>query len=87
LGTESILVYADYNLLVEDTHVAKKNKEIPLVASDGDKYEERRVKTKCMFMFYEQNAGKNHNVKTSYKSLKFNNFKICGHTPSKSNLH
>jgi hypothetical protein len=45
---------------------------MPLVASEGAKHEEHRVKSKCMFMFYEQNAGKNNKVKASYKSLKCN---------------
>jgi hypothetical protein len=68
--TRQLLVYGDYvNILGENIHITKKNKEALLIASKKTGLEVTAEKTKYMLTSYEQNAGQNRNTKIRNKSF------------------
>jgi hypothetical protein len=55
-STHHLLVYADINILVGNTHTINKNTEALIVASNDISLEENAEKTKCMVMSRDQHA-------------------------------
>jgi hypothetical protein len=55
-GTHQLLVYADVNLLGDNTDTIKKNTEA-LIDASRDGLELNTKKTKCMLLPHHQNAG------------------------------
>jgi len=69
-GTHQLLVYADdVNILEGSVHTIKKNAEALIVASKEIELEVTADKTKYMAMSRDQNAGRNHNMKTDNRSF------------------
>jgi len=64
------MIYADVNLLGENTHTIKKSTDALIVISKVDNLEVNTPETTYMFISCEQNAGQSHNTKIA------NNFKI-----------
>jgi hypothetical protein len=60
-GTHQLLEYADgVNLLGDNVHTTKKNRENLIDATKEDGLEVNAEKTKYMLLSRHQNAGKNH---------------------------
>jgi len=69
-GTHQPLVYADNaNILGRSIHAIKKNTAFLVVTCQEIGLEVNAEKTKCMVMSRDQNAEKNHNIKTDNKSF------------------
>jgi hypothetical protein len=65
-GTYQLFVYADnVNLLVNNIDTIKKNKDTLTDASNDVGLEVNTEKTKYTLLSHHQNAGQNHNIKTS----------------------
>jgi len=83
-----VLIYADDNILGVSIHTTKKNTETLVVTDKWTGLEVKAVKTKCMTMSQEQQAGPNHNIQISNKILlKGRTFQISGNNPNKSKLY
>ena len=66
----NFLVYADdVNLLDERIRITKKNMEVLSFTSKENVSEENALKTKYMFISYEENAGQYHNLKIGHISF------------------
>ena len=69
-GTHQPLVYADdSNIMGRSIHAIKKNTAVIVVASQEIGLEVNAEKTKCTVMSRDQNAEKNHNIKTDNESF------------------
>jgi Ni,Fe-hydrogenase III small subunit len=75
-----VLIYAyDINVLGASIHATQKNTETLVVTGKETGPEVKAVKTKCMAMSQEQQAGQNHNIQKVIKSSKrVENFKYLG---------
>jgi hypothetical protein len=70
-GTHLLLVYADdVNILGGSVHIAKKNTEAFVVASNETGPEVNDDETKYMVMSGEQNAGRSHSIRLITLPLK-----------------
>ena len=71
----------------KSTHIIKKkNKDALLIASKQIGLEVNAENSKYMFMYCEQNAGQNQNIKIANKSSKrVKQFKYLGTTPTNCN--
>jgi CRISPR/Cas system type I-B associated protein Csh2 (Cas7 group RAMP superfamily) len=78
--THQLLVYADVNLLRDNTEtLTDTNKEIGLNANEG--------KTNYTLLSYHQNAGQNHDIKIANRSFEnMAHFKCLGTTVTNQNL-
>jgi hypothetical protein len=64
-GTQHFLAYADdVNILGGSVHTVKENAEALVFASKDIGLEANADKTKYIFMPRDQNAGRNHSMKT-----------------------
>jgi hypothetical protein len=69
-GTHQLLVYADYvNILGGSVRALKENAETLVVAGKEIGLEVNADKTKYMVMSRDQNAGRNHSMKTDNSSF------------------
>jgi len=69
-GTQKFLLYPDYvNILGGSIYTIKKNREALVVTSKEIDLEINAEKIKYTVMSRDENAGKNHNIKTDNKSL------------------
>jgi len=59
----------DDNILGGSVHTVKENAEAVVVASKETGLEVNADKTKCMVMSRDQNAGRNHSIKTDNSSF------------------
>ena len=68
-GTHELMVYADdVNILGGSVHTIKKNTETLVVASKETGLDVNADKTKYMVMSGDQNAGRNHSIKSDNSS-------------------
>ena len=82
-GTHQLLVYADDNILGGRVHTRKKSL---VVASKETGLEVNADKTKYTVMSRDQNAGRNHNIKTDNSSFqRVEEFKYLGTTCTDQN--
>jgi hypothetical protein len=69
-GTHHLLVYPDdVNLLSDNIDAIKKNTETLIDASKEVGLEVNTEKTKYIFLFRHQNAGRNHDIKIVSRAL------------------
>jgi hypothetical protein len=68
-GTHQLLVYADVNLLGENTNIIKTNAEALLDASKEIGLEINSVETKYMFMSCHQTAVQSNYIRVANKSF------------------
>ena len=68
-GSHELMVYADdVNILGGSVHTIKKNTETLVVASKETGLDVNADKTKYMVMSGDQNAGRNHSIKSDNSS-------------------
>jgi hypothetical protein len=81
-GRHQLLVYADdVNLLGDSIKTIKKNTKALIDSGKEVGLEVNAEKTKYMLMSYQQNAGKNHNIKIANRSFEnVARFKYLGMT-------
>ena len=86
-GTHQLLVYADdVNILGGSVHTVKRNAEALVAATKEIGLEVNADKTKCMIMSRDQNAGRNHSMKTDNNSFeRVEEFKYLGTTLTNQN--
>jgi hypothetical protein len=87
-GTYQLLTYAnDVNLLGDNIHNIKKNRETLTDASKKVCLEINTEKTKYMLLPCHQNAGQNRNIKIANRLLEIvSQFKCLGATVTNQNL-
>ena len=84
-GTHQILVYADDIILGESVHTVKKNTDAVISSSKDSGLDVNADKTKYRVMSRDQNAGRNHNIKTDNSSFeRAEQFKYLGTTPNQN---
>ena len=65
-----VLIYGnDVNILGARTHTTKQNTETLVITGKETGLEVKAVKSKCMAMSQDQQAGQNHNTEISNKIL------------------
>ena len=81
-GTYQLLLYADdVNILEGSPCTIKKNAKALVAASKETGLEVNADKTKCMFMFRDQNARQSHNINIANSSFeRVEEFKYLGTT-------
>jgi len=86
-GTRQLWVYADdVNMLGGSVHNIKRNAEALVVASKEIGLEVNADQTKYMVMFRDQNAGRNHSIKTDRSSFAMmGQFRYLGKTLTDQN--
>ena len=86
-GTHQLLAYADdVNILGGSVHNLKENAESLVAATRGIGLEVSADKTKYMVMYRDQNAGRNHSVRTDNSTFeRVEEFKYLGTTLTNQN--
>jgi hypothetical protein len=86
-GTHQLLAYADdVNILGGNVHAVKKNTESLVAATKETGLEVNTDKTEYMVMSRDQNAGRNHNIRTDNISFeRADEFKYLGKTLTNQN--
>jgi len=86
-GTHQLLAYADdVNILGRSVHTVKENAEALVVATKEIGLAVNADKTKYMIMSRNQNAGRNHSMKTDNRSMeRVEEFKYLGTTLTNKN--
>jgi hypothetical protein len=85
-GTHQLLAYADgVNILGESVHAVKKNTDALVAATKEIGLEVNADKTKYMVVSRDQNAGRNHSIKTDNSSFEWVEFNYLGTTLTHQN--